>query len=109
MASVEECDRAFSQLADRLAANSSKPVSLDRTLSCSLPDIGAIFGARLHDGRLEDIQRVDSPDAQVRLSMSSDDLLQMVAGKLNFAGAWASGRVKVHARPMDLIKLRSIF
>ena len=41
--------------------------------------------------------------------MSSDDLIRFVAGELNFASAWAAGRVKVDARVVDLLKLRSIF
>ena len=41
--------------------------------------------------------------------MSSDDLLDLVAGRTKFASAWASGKVKIDARVFDLIKLRSIF
>ena len=112
MATAEQCEKAFRALADRLAsadAETRKNSSLDRSLSCSLPDIGVVFGARLKDGRLEDIRQVDSPDAQVKLSMSSDDLLRIVDGELNFASAWANGKVKIDARVLDLIKMRSIF
>ncbi|MGH8862092.1 MAG: alkyl sulfatase C-terminal domain-containing protein [Jatrophihabitantaceae bacterium] len=110
MASVEECDTAFRALADRIAeADPSRRTDLDRTLTCRLPDIGVIFAGRLHDGTLTDIRRVDDATAQVKLTMSSDDLIALVAGTLKFAGAWANGRVKIDARVFDLIKLRSIF
>lgn len=110
MASVEECDTAFRALADRLSsADPDKHSDLDRTLTCSLPDIGVIFAGRLHDGKLDDIRQVDSPKAQVKLTMSSDDLIDLVDGKLKFASAWATGRVKIDARVFDLIKLRSVF
>lgn len=112
MASVAECEQAFHALAERLAgaeANTRSAASFDRSLSCALPDLGVIFAGRLQDGTLTDIRQVDRKDAQVRLSMSSDDLMSLVAGDLNLGAAWASGRVKVHASVFDLIKLRTIF
>jgi hypothetical protein len=45
----------------------------------------------------------------VRLAMSSDDLVALVAGRLKMASAWAPGRVKIDAGIRDMIKLRSIF
>lgn len=112
MASVEECEQAFRLLADRLAGadpEARKQSTLDRSLSCSLPDIGVVFGAQLQDGHLRDIRQVDQPDGQIKLTMSSDDLMLLVAGDLSFASAWASGRVKIDARVFDLLKLRSVF
>lgn len=114
MASVEECDAAFRTLAEQMsAADPAKRTSLDRTLSCTLPDIGVTFAGHLHDGELTDIKQVDSrsgaANAQVKLTLSSDDLVDLVAGKMKFASAWATGKIKIDARMLDLVKLRSIF
>jgi alkyl sulfatase BDS1-like metallo-beta-lactamase superfamily hydrolase len=112
MATAEECEQAFDSLADRLAENDAetrKRNSLDRSLSCSLPDIGVTFAAHLKDGLLTDIRRVDDATAEVKLTLSSDDLIALVDGELKFASAWANGRIKIDARVLDLIKLRSIF
>ena len=46
--------------------------------------------------------------AKIRLGVASDDLLALVAGELNFASAWASGRVSVKASFGDLLKLRKL-
>jgi hypothetical protein len=112
MATVAECEQAFATLADRLA-NADPEVrrrnSFDRTLSCLLTDLDVIFAGRLHDGLLTDISQSDTASAQVKLTMSSDDLIKLVDGQLNMASAWASGRVKIDARVFDLIKLRSVF
>jgi len=59
-------------------------------------------------GTIVDISDGDDPRAQIRLSLSGDDLLALVAGELNFAGAWASGRVSVKAGVTDLLKLRKL-
>ena len=109
MASVDDCDAAFRAFADRLSASNNKPSDLDRTLTCRLPDIGVIFAGHLHDGKITDIRQVDNASAQVKLTMSSDDLVDLVEGRTRFASAWASGRIKSDARVFDLIKLRSVF
>ena len=112
MASVEECERAFHELAERLAGadpEHRKRADFDRTLTCRLRDLDVIFAGRLQRGELTDIRRVDDPKAQVRMTMTSDDLISMVKGELNMASAWASGRVKIDAGVRDLLRLRSIF
>jgi alkyl sulfatase BDS1-like metallo-beta-lactamase superfamily hydrolase len=111
VATVEECEQALTDLADRLAANDSaqRSVSFDRTLTCAIRDLDVIFAGRLKDGHLVDIHRTPSKDAQVRLSMSSDDLVDLVAGRLKMASAWASGRVRIDASIRDMLRLRSLF
>src|SRR5215469_12682974 len=113
MASVEECALAFHALAARLASAdpaARKRADFDRTLSCALRDLDVTFAGRLRDGELTDIRQVDADaKAQVRMSMSSDDLVALVAGKLNMGSAWASGRVRIDAGVLDLLRLRAIF
>lgn len=112
MASVEACEQAFHELAARLAKaddGTKKKADFDRMISCTLNDLGVSFAGRLQDGELQDIRRTDEPDGQVKLSMSSDDLLKLTSGELNFASAWMSGAVKVDANIFDLLKLRSVF
>jgi putative sterol carrier protein len=112
MATVEECEQALRDLAARLAAmdrQKRSQVVLDRSLSCTLRDLGVIFAGRLLDGELRDIRQVPNSDAQIKLTMTSDDLLKLTSGELSFGHAWASGRLRVDANVFDLLKLRSIF
>jgi alkyl sulfatase BDS1-like metallo-beta-lactamase superfamily hydrolase len=112
MASVEECEKAFQDLAARLGTvdpNQRKKVALDRSLSCTLRDLEVIFAGQLHDGELRDIRRVEKTDAQIRLTVNSDDLIKLTSGELNFASAWATGKLRIDANVFDLLKLRSIF
>ncbi len=111
MATVEECEQAFHELAAKLATaddSAKKQASLDRSISCHLRDLDVIFLGRLKDGVLTDIRQVERPDAQVRLSMTSDVLLELTSGQRNFASAWLNGGVTVDANIFDLLKLRSI-
>ena len=99
------------ELAARLQAKDAadRRSGFDRRLSCTIRDLGAVFNGHLHDGLLDDITQVDKADGQVKLELTSDDLLALVDGKLNLASAWAGGRVKVHAGVRDLMRLRTIF
>ncbi len=111
MATVEQCENALQMLADRLAANdpARRKWGFDRSITCTIRDLDVVFSGRLKDGLLLDITRDHPRDAQVKLAMSSDDLVALVDGNLKMASAWATGRVKVDAGVRDLMKLRSIF
>ncbi|MET9605746.1 SCP2 sterol-binding domain-containing protein [Streptomyces sp. NPDC006512] len=114
MATIEECREAL----DRLSGNLAKAegdvrgaAALDRSLSCHITDLDRTFAGRLDGGRI----RVDSVEAgpprqkaEIRLAMTGDDLLALVAGELKFAKAWASGRVRLEAGFRDLLRLKSL-
>ncbi|TML28708.1 MAG: SCP2 sterol-binding domain-containing protein [Actinobacteria bacterium] len=83
-------------------------MDLDRPLACTIKDLGVAFHGRLLDGRLVDLADGDDPKARIRLTATSDDLIALVNGQLDFARAWTSGRVSVNANPFDLLKLRKL-
>lgn len=114
MASVHECEQALRSLADRLAAVDPEVRArfvVTRTLACRVPDLDVVFLATLNDEGLEELRCRDGGDsdgAQVRLAAASDDLLALVEGQLSPPLAWATGRLKVQASPLDLLKLRAL-
>jgi hypothetical protein len=114
MATIEECRRALDLLSENLAnatGDTRTAAELDRSLSCHLTDLDSTFVGRLADGRITDVTTLaGSPTvpAQIRLVMSGDDLVALVEGRLSFAKAWGSGRVKLHAGFRDLLRLRSL-
>jgi hypothetical protein len=110
MATVEQCRQALADIAKRLESDpdTAARVSLDRTLACHIRDLDVFFHGRLHAGTVENLADGDDPKAQIRLAIGSDDLVAVVAGQLNFATAWASGRASVKASFTDLLKLRKL-
>jgi putative sterol carrier protein len=111
MATVDECEAAMHQFAEHLGgldAETRRKTALDRSVTCHIRDLGITFRGQLRDGSLQDVIRTDSTDAQIRLALASDDLVQLIDGQLNFAKAWATGRIKVEASVFDLLKLRSL-
>jgi hypothetical protein len=111
VATIEQCMQALSGILGDLTDNPAAK-GLDRSLSCRLTDLGQVVQARLAEGEIKDMQPVPDdpalPPADIRLTMSSDDLLALTDGDLSFASAWASGRVKLEAGLRDMLKLRSL-
>ncbi|QGV81344.1 SCP2 sterol-binding domain-containing protein [Streptomyces ficellus] len=114
MATIEECRSALDKLSDTLRhANGEvrSAAALDRSLSCHITDLDTTFNGRLAGGRIEVVDQQDGPPAEkaeIRLAMTGDDLVALVDGELNFAKAWAVGRVRLEAGFRDLMRLRSL-
>ncbi|MDX2408179.1 SCP2 sterol-binding domain-containing protein [Streptomyces microflavus] len=114
MATMAECRSALRRLSDNLVAADGDvrgAAALDRSLSCHIKDLDITFTGRLADGRIQVEDTVEGPPrekAEIRLAMTGDDLVALVDGDLNFAKAWASGRVRLEAGFRDLLKLRSL-
>ncbi|MCL2553063.1 MAG: SCP2 sterol-binding domain-containing protein [Actinomycetia bacterium] len=114
MPTIEECRDALDRFSATLAGaegDAKSAVALDRSLSCRITDLDVTFVGRLAGGRIQDVVTVPGdPEekAQIRLTMTGDDLLRMVGGELHFAKAWGSGRVKVQASLRDVLRLRSL-
>jgi hypothetical protein len=112
MATVDECRAALETLAARLGGDGTARarVGFDRSLSCHVTDLATVFRGQLRGGQLQDIT-TGAPDgqrAQIRLTTGSDDLIDLVEGRLSFTSAWAKGRIRVEAGVGDLLKLRSL-
>lgn len=112
MASVEQCRAALEQLVSGLGTSSSaqqRTQSFDRTISCHVPDLGVTFSGRLSNGEVSGLTTDPAPRAQIRLTVASDDLVALTGGRLTAGDAWRTGRLKVSAGMMDLLKLKSMF
>jgi hypothetical protein len=109
VASPDECKAAIAQLAARLAGPGDRRAEgLDRSVSAEVTDLGVVFRGHLHDGVLDDITTDGGPPAQIRLILSSGDLVLLAAGELSLGSAWLSGRVKLQASLTDMLRLRTM-
>jgi hypothetical protein len=113
MASLDECQAALEELAGRLAAVDPKrreKTIPDRSLSLHLLDLDVFLTGVLHSGELTGIALGDprGPKADIRLSMTSDDLIALTEKRLSFPHAWATGKVRLDASFRDLLRLRSL-
>ena len=111
MATMEQCIKALEGILGDLAKNPAA-AGLDRSLSCRLTDLDQVVLGRLSAGAVRDLHAVPAgpavPRADIRLTMTSDDLLALTQGDLNFGSAWMSGRVKLEAGLRDVLRLRKL-
>lgn len=111
MATMEQCLTALKGVLGDIAAHPAAE-GLDRSVSCRLTDLDEVVVGRLATGAIRDLHVLphgpDVPKADIRLAMSSDDLVALTDGKLAFAPAWATGRIKLEAGLRDLLRLRKI-
>jgi hypothetical protein len=111
VATLDECMTALNGFVGTLAAADAAK-DLDRSVSCRLTDLGHVVAGRIARGAVHDMTALADgpsvPKADIRLTMNSDDLLALTDGRLSFAPAWASGRVKLEAGLRDMLRLRSL-
>ena len=111
MATIEECRAALDKFAENIANDQDDvagKLDFERRLACDISDLGHAFHGRFSGGTLIDIADGDDADAQIRMTVSSDDLIALVNEELDLAKAFASGRVKIKANFMDLLKLKKL-
>jgi hypothetical protein len=114
MASVEACRTALDELSTMLAAvdpDVRERHVPERTVLCRLSDLDHVFVGRIGPDGLHDL--TDSTDqdatADVRVTMTSDELVALARGDEDFLHGWLRGRIQVSASMRDLLRLRSLF
>lgn len=111
MTSLAEVDGALRGLVDRLNAVDAEVRGrhlLERSVSCAVQDLGVIYTAQLNTDGLSQVTTASCSAAQVRLRVHSDDLVALTEGRLRVTTAWATGRLRVDASMLDLLKLRTL-
>lgn len=109
MATEEECLAALHSIVARVSGVDPEQFArhaVERTVSCRISDLGLVFRTRIHTGGLEPFERTgDGPPAQVRLTVTSDDLVALSRAELPVGKAWATGRLTVDASFSDLLRV----
>ena len=111
MATSAQVEAAVRGLVDRLAEVDPalrRRYAGERTVSCTVGDLHLTWSGRLSDEGVHDLTDAPCERAQIRLAVSSDDLLALAEGRLQVPAAVATGRLRVQAGPLDLLKLRGL-
>jgi predicted lipid carrier protein YhbT len=116
MATVRQCRSALNRLAGAVGGldDETKARHLPRrVVQCTVKDLGVVFGATVDETGVHDIVQLDPDeagraDADVRVTVRSDDLVGFADGTEDFVSAWLRGRVQVAAPMRDMLRLRSL-
>lgn len=107
MATLEECREALTELTNDIA-ESGEQIDFDRSLSARITDLDTVLKGRFVGAAFTDIEQAEDPDADIKLTLTSDDLVAMCRGDLNVMKAMATGRLKLQASMGDMMKLRKL-
>ena len=114
MASLEACRTALDELTAMLAAVDPQLRARhvpERTVHCRLSDLDRSFVCRLGPEGVQDLAESTDGDleADVRVTMTSDELVALANRDEDFLHGWLRGRIQVSASMRDLLRLRSLF
>lgn len=114
MATREEVDRTLRELVGRLDDADLDSASLPeqkRTILCEITDLDVTYGAEYSGGRIRKLRvlRTQRDGADVRLALSSDELIALAEGRGSLPMALLLGRIRVDATARDLLLLRQLF
>lgn len=111
MATVEEVQATLERLVraiENLDQGSRAMLPSRRTIEARCPDIGLVYHAEWRSGSLGELVEGPAPKRpDIRVEVSSEDLMAMAAGELDFRTAYQGQRVRIDASMRDLLRLRA--
>lgn len=114
MASRAEVDRTLRKLVKQLDGADLDDADLPsdaRSILCSITDLRIDYRADYARGRIRKLRVVDEDEAaaDVKIALSSDELVALADGKSSLPMALLFGRIRVDANARDLLLLRQLF
>lgn len=109
---TDEVEALLGELAERFAAIDPDlrrtMLPSRRTLELALSDLGVRYHTTLEQGELSPLAQgaLERPD--VRVTAESEDLADVAQGRLPLVQAYTSGRLRIEASMMDLLRLRAV-
>lgn len=112
VATEDVVDRTLRDLVRRLETADVGRRSLPerRSLAVFIKDLDVSYTAVFGDGVISDLAKGEpAGNEDVRIFVSSDDLISLASGKMGVGGALLTGRLRVDAGMSDLLMLRHLF
>jgi hypothetical protein len=113
VASKTEVEKQLQVLFGRLAENQDSVRSAipeRKVLACQVSDLDTVWYSVIEDGRVSPPSQTppDGGRVDITLRVGSDDLVDLIEGRRSFLSAFTSGKVKVDASIIDLLRLRAL-
>jgi SCP-2 sterol transfer family len=89
-------------------ANLTRALSNPRTIEITVPDLEATYWTELANGRFGTLHKGRAQDPHIRVTASSDDLVDMIDGNKSLFSSYMAGHIKIQASLSDLLSLRKL-
>jgi predicted lipid carrier protein YhbT len=114
VATPAEVDRTLKDLVRRLAGASPQTRSTpsgERKLVVFIPDLELVYTGAYSAGAISSLRKAARPNGEedVKITVSSDDLIALADGRLGVGSALLWGKLRVEAGARDLLLLRQLF
>jgi predicted lipid carrier protein YhbT len=113
VATPAEVDRTLKDLVRRLAGASPQTRSTpsgERKLVVIIPDLELVYTGAYSAGAISSLRKArPNGEEDVKITVSSDDLIALADGRLGVGSALLWGKLRVEAGARDLLLLRQLF
>jgi hypothetical protein len=79
-----------------------------RVIEVVITDLGTSYWTELASGRMDGLHEGSPRDAEIRVRLSSDQLVDLVDGERSLFSAYLAGNVSIEASFSDLLRLRKL-
>jgi SCP-2 sterol transfer family len=79
-----------------------------RIIEVVIPDLGTSYWTELAAGRMDGLHEGSPREAEIRVRVSSDHLIDLVDGEKSLFAAYLAGQVSIDASFSDLLRLRKL-
>jgi len=79
-----------------------------RIIEVVITDLGTSYWTELTGGRMDGLHEGSPRQAEIKVRVSSDYLVELVDGKKSMFSAYLAGRVSIEASFSDLLRLRKL-
>jgi hypothetical protein len=79
-----------------------------RVIEVEVPDIGSTYWTELSGGRMGPLHVGTPQQAEIRVRVDSDHLVELVDGKKSLFSSYIGGQVRIEASLTDLLRLRKL-
>jgi len=115
VATKRQVERKLRELIQRLEESDGKVRSSlagalpeSRAIQVVVSDLGLSYWTELAAGGLGELREGDADRAEIRVRLASDDLIELVDGRMSLFAAYLAGRVEIDASFSDLLRLRRL-
>jgi hypothetical protein len=79
-----------------------------RIIEVVVPDVGVSYWTELSGGSMGPLHEGIPVQAEIRIHVASDDLIELVDGRRSLFSAYLAGQVRIDASFSDLLRLRKL-
>jgi hypothetical protein len=79
-----------------------------RVIEVVVSDLGLSYWTELSGGSMDSLHEGTPPHHEIRIRLSSDDVIELVDGRRSLFSAYLAGQVTIEASFSDLLRLRKL-